>query len=476
MQAVTGRISLTVLLETLEDASTMGAEDSDLKHRLQERADRAQALEQQAAACLTPIHDASSGGARVDLAELEAMMQEGHSIGIKMDSLTELAAFVSAAKAWDQQAAFCLTGQEAQHAKHGKVQTPSLATVTELLQQHASLAVAVPHAQALLEKQQQAVSWVDSAVRALEHCNLQQHLPDVQAIVDSGLALNLEMPELTQLDSLVRAIQWNDRVRRAFGLPQPTLAKHGVTESPVKQSQHVGAEETGKQAATSVIQQEPLAADTSAEPMDSTGAQQTRMEPTQAGQMLAADTSTQPAQAVADQAESAETLAPAGPAELPAQHATSNHAEQATPQSATTSAQQIDAQPGHESQTLHRQPDQPNHVSQAVPHLANQPDAKRQVVHELPEASWHERVTLAEAEQLVEQGQQLPVEEALLHQLHTLTQIGQHWQVQVIGQTSREIIFTKLPASHTAGWRLVCTSILSHQLRQGLPDDLMAQP
>ena len=432
MQAVTGRISLTVLLETLEDASTMGAEDSDLKHRLQERADKAQALEQQAAACLTSIQTASTGAARVDLAELEALMQEGHSIGIKMDSLTELAAFVSAAKAWDQQAAFCLTGQEAQHAKRGKVQTPSLATVTELLQQHASLAVAVPHAQALLEKQQQAVSWVDSAVRALEHCNLQQHLPDVQAIVDSGLALNLEMPELTQLDSLVRAIQWNDRVRRAFGLPQAALAKQGVTDASAKR---VDTEETGKQAATSVIQQEPPAADASAEPMrvDSTGAHQTRMEPTQAGQTLTANTSTQPAQAVADQAESVKTSAPAGPAEVPTQHATSAHAEQATPQSATPSAQQTDAQPGHESQTLHQQRDQPNHVSQAVHQLANQPGASREVGHQRAEASWHERVTLAEAEQLVEQGQQLPVEEALLHQLHTLTQIGQHWQAQVIG-------------------------------------------
>lgn len=58
---MTGKISLAVLLETLEDAGSMGAEDSDLRVRLQERADKAKALEQQAAAYLDTIQQALDG-------------------------------------------------------------------------------------------------------------------------------------------------------------------------------------------------------------------------------------------------------------------------------------------------------------------------------------------------------------------------------------------------------------------------------
>ena len=118
------------------------------------------------------------------LDELEALVQEGQAIGIKMDSLAELAGRASLAKAWDQQAAACLTRDQPQHAQHAKhrkqIQTPSLATVTELLQQHDSLAVAVPHAADLLKKQRQALDWVSKAEKALQQSNPQQHSADVQ--------------------------------------------------------------------------------------------------------------------------------------------------------------------------------------------------------------------------------------------------------------------------------------------------------
>ena len=122
-----------------------------------------------------PLH-----ACRVPLADLEALVQEGQAIGIKMDSLTELAGMASAAQAWDQQAAFCLLRDQAQHAKHRKAAAPSLAVVTELLQQHDSLAEAVPHAADLLQKQQQALDWVSKADKALQQSDLQQHSSDVQ--------------------------------------------------------------------------------------------------------------------------------------------------------------------------------------------------------------------------------------------------------------------------------------------------------
>ena len=417
MQAVTGRISLSVLLETLEDANTMGVEDSHLKSRLQERADRAQTLEQQAAACLTAVQDKLPDGATVALADLEALVQEGQTIGIKMDSLTELVGLVSKAKAWDQQAEYCLTGHSAQHAKRGKVQTPTLATVTELLQQHASLAIAVPHAQALFEKQQQAISWVDTAVKALEHRNLQQHLPEVQAIVDTGLALNLQMPELTQLDSLVRAIQWNARVRKALGLPQSSPAKpaFAAPTGPAELPAQHGESNRDQPCVTSVGQlrsvksQQPSAATAPTEQMNLPGSQQDTL-PT-AAVPIATDT--------ADPGS-------AGPAELSAQL----HSSNLDPASGTEHAAAIpgiEQQPGHLTQFDM----QPNHGNEILHPGPTQAGVDNEMLHQMPTASWQDQVTLAEAEQLAEEGQQLPVEETLLHQLHTLLQIGQHWQVQV---------------------------------------------
>lgn len=121
---------------------------------------------------------------RVPLADLEALVQEGQAVGIRMDSLAELAGRVGLAKAWDQQAAACLTRDQPQHAQHAKhrkqFQTPSLATVTELLQQHDSLAIALPHAADLLKKQQQGLDWVSKAEKALQQSDLQQHSADVQ--------------------------------------------------------------------------------------------------------------------------------------------------------------------------------------------------------------------------------------------------------------------------------------------------------
>ena len=439
VQAVTGRISLSVLLETLEDANTMGVEDSDLKHRLQERADRAQALEQQAAACLTAVQEALPGGTRVALADLEALVQEGHTIGIKMDSLTELLGLVSSAKAWDQQAEFCLTGHKAQHAKRGKVQTPTLATVTELLQQHASLAIAVPHAQALFEKQQAAVSWLDSAVKALEHRNLQQHLPEVQAIVDSGLALNLQMPELTQLDSLVRAIHWNIRVRRALGLPQSSPGKPGSTTpaGPAELPAQHGNSSEDQPCATSAghlrsaesgqVDTQPQAlqmAGVSSEPMqtDESSAKQSHVATAHDARMNLPGTQHAPPTAAMPW-----VAAPglAGPAEVsPQLHSSNLNLSSGAEQAAAPAAVQ---QPGHLTQ-FEAQLDDGNEM---LPQVPTQPDVDSEMLQQLPTASWQDQVTLAEAEQLVEEGQQLPVEETLLHQLHTLLQIGQHWQVQV---------------------------------------------
>lgn len=401
----------------------MGAEDSEFKHKLQTRADRAQELDQQAAACLSSIHEVSSNHARPALAELEALVQEGQSIGVKMDSLTELAALVSAAKAWDQQAQFCLTGLEAQHAKHGKIQMPSLAQVTELLQQHSALAIAMPHAEALFEKQRQAVSWVDSAVKALEHRNLQQHLSDVQGIVDSGIALNLEMPELTQLDSLVRAIQWNAKVRGALGL----------TQAPVAAPLSGAGQTTANKEQTEALPTQPSGIQSSAD-----GAEPVHMERSitehpdvGAGNSSEIQGGAQQAQQAADQTAGGATAAPAGPAEPPAQHANSildapSNAGQAVLQPAVqpgSGPEPVDAR-----QTQHQLPVQSAHETQHQ--MPVQSAHGNNTEQQQGWATWQEQVTLAEAEQLVEQGQQLPVEETLLHQLHTLMQIGQHWQVQ----------------------------------------------
>lgn len=253
---MTGRTTLSALLEMLADAAAMGAAKSDLMDKLQSRADAAKAFEAKAAPCLATVGaaacaaivgaeastdlnraavtagfdteaagptmegDTSSAQTRVSLAALESLVQEGQGIGIKLDSLTDLTRLLNTARAWSQQAEFCLTGKEPQTTKHKKQhQRPSLEKVITLVHELQSMAVVLPHAEELCSKQQQAEHWVGRARQVLEQGNLGQNLPDVQALVDQGIAFGLEMPELTQLTALVKAIEWNSRVRMALRLP-----------------------------------------------------------------------------------------------------------------------------------------------------------------------------------------------------------------------------------------------------------------
>ena len=270
-QAVTGRTTLSFLLEMLAEAAAMGAGKSDLMDKLQLRADSARAFEAKAAPCLatveasaeavmvdaepatstTPVDASGASVDRVDtsaaavstssvdtpavgmvptgvttpssqkisLAELESLVQEGHSIGVKLDSPTDLTRLMNSARTWSQQAEYCLTGREPHPGKTKKHHPrPSLDKVTDLVSQLPTMAVTLPHAAELCERQHRALNWVDRARQVLEQGNLHQNLPEVQAIVEAGTALGLEMPELTHLDSLVKAIQWNTRVRTALSL------------------------------------------------------------------------------------------------------------------------------------------------------------------------------------------------------------------------------------------------------------------
>ena len=281
LQAVTGRITLTALLEMLADAAAMGAGKSDIMDKLQLRAANAKAFEAKAAPCLAAIEAAAAAAAstaadteaaapdeaadsavagatseavgsvastdtaaatdpastavdmrdaeaaavqvepaKVSLAELESLVQEGQAIGIKLDSLTDLSRLLNAAQAWSAQAEYCLTGKEPHITKHKRhIQRPSLEKVNGLVDELQHLPVVLPQAEDLCNRQQQALDWVNKATAVLHQGNLGQNLPDVQAIVGQGAAFGLEMPELTQLDALVRATEWNSRVKQALRLP-----------------------------------------------------------------------------------------------------------------------------------------------------------------------------------------------------------------------------------------------------------------
>lgn len=165
--------------------------------------------------------------AKLTLAELECLVQEGQAIGIKLDSLTDISRLLHTAQAWSQQAEHCLTGKEPHVGKHKRHQPrPSLQKVNSLMSELQYIAVLLPQAEALGKRQQAAHDWVDQAVRVLQQGNLGQHLSDVQAVVCQGAALGLEMPELTQLDALVRAIEWNSRVKQALRLPAYAVPGH----------------------------------------------------------------------------------------------------------------------------------------------------------------------------------------------------------------------------------------------------------
>lgn len=281
--------------------------------------------------------------AKISLAELESLVQEGQGIGVKLDSLTDLTRLLHTAQAWSQQADYCLTGKEPHSGKHKRPhQRPSLQKVTTLVSEMQHIAVLLPQAEDLCTRQQQAFNWVNKAASILQQGNLGQHLPDVQAVVHQGAALGLEMPELTQLDALVRAIEWNSRVKHALRLqmaPSPAVPA---------QQQFSAAEQLADAGGLAPMQQEGQGS---------------------APEVSQADCLSSMAGTEGDRG----SPAPAGPSvQAPASG--------------------------------------PAQVGGVVP--------------------WSERLTLSEAEALVEQGQELPVEPAVLQHLVELMECGQRWETQ----------------------------------------------
>ena len=385
----------------LADAAAMGAGKSDLMDKLQSRADAAHAFEAKAAPCLAAVEASTAAGAsthsadadidmsagevdkepaastssvdtasgppqKVSLAKLEALVQEGQGIGIKLDSLTDLTRLLNTARAWTQQAEYCLTGKEPQTAKNRKHhQRPSLGKATSLVDELQSLAVTLPHAEELCNKQQQALKWVDKAREVLEQGNLGQHLTDVQAVVGEGTALGLEMPELTQLDALVKAIQWNSQVRAALRLKPDDTAQTAMVAS----SHRVGHAQ---------------------HPAASRG-------------------SPAPAEALLDPPATSSIILATAPSSDDLSYA---------PEPQTGS----DYNPAASQQALADSVAQPGNSGQLGGAVQALPTGVRSLA---------ERLSLAEAEGLFEQGGELPVEASLLQRLQTLMETGQQWEAQV---------------------------------------------
>ena len=397
---MSGRITLSALLEMLADAAAMDAGKSDIMDKLQTRADNAKAFEARAAPCLAAVEaaaaactaaameaaaptaaadtkeaqesataaDASvtmvdtdgstaaadSGApgsaalqaqpAKITLAELESLVQDGQAIGIKLDSLTELTRLLHTARAWSQQAEYCLTGKEPHIGKHKRNQPqPSLQKVNSLVSELQYFAVLLPQAEDLCKRQQEACNWVEKAARVLQQDNLGRHLPDVQAVVHQGAAFALEMPELTQLDALVRAIEWNNQVKQALRLS--TAPPHAVLAQQQQQQVTAQPPEANK---LQVMQQESQSA---------------------LPEVLKAEASTVVGRPEGDRG----SPFPAGP-----------------------SAQASGSGPYQNGKAI----------------------------------SMPERLTLSEAEVLAEQGQNLPVDPAALQDLVELVEGGQRWEMQ----------------------------------------------
>lgn len=416
-QAVTGRTTLSALLDMLAEAAAMGAGKSDLMDKLQSRADSARAFETKAAPCLatveasfpaapvyamdttsaaavqstpvldseaaadstlgvdtaaaesTPVVDAANAALRkVSLAELEALVQEGQGIGIKLDSLTDLTRLLNSARAWAQQAEFCLTGKELHTAKNKKhPQRPSLEQATSLMAELPGMAVVLPLAEELCSKQQQAMEWVDKARGVLEQGNLGQRLGHVQAVVDEGTAFGLQMPELTQLDALVRAIQWNSMARSALRLA-PEVGVQSVPDGSIIQGQ------------------------------DGAQAQTAQESHSHRGSPAPAGPSPDP------------SIPPPSASDLPLQQQTSQ-----------LQVSSSDAHPGSQ---------QTGASSAAPPNSLTSGGAQGLPMCTAGVTPLAERLTLAEAEELFEQGGELPVEEPVLQRLQVLVETGLQWEAQ----------------------------------------------
>ena len=217
-------------------------------------------------------------------------------------------------------------------------------------------------------------------------------LLDAQAVVDQGSALGLEMPELTELDAVVRAIRWNSTVSAALGLP---VASPSAAPLPAPQ-------------ATEEVQ----AAEAASHTVDKTQLPSTSMaQPDALQQPKAASGDSAKAQTESEEVTPEDKAGgPANPSPDPIKRLNFN-SQPPTPSGSAAVPQQSLAASGQTDAQL----DSTQAAGVATARVVKPA----------------ERLTLEEAEGLLEEGKELPVEERLLEQLVQLVDAGQQWEAQV---------------------------------------------
>jgi hypothetical protein len=101
LQAVSGKVTLSALIDMLEDAAELGAEEGAIAQHLADRLDTAKAFDARAIAFVTGAEAAIETGdnhGKPTMEEVDELIAEGRSINIKLDSLTQAESMLNAAR------------------------------------------------------------------------------------------------------------------------------------------------------------------------------------------------------------------------------------------------------------------------------------------------------------------------------------------------------------------------------------------
>ncbi|KAK9819859.1 hypothetical protein WJX72_003401 [[Myrmecia] bisecta] len=249
-KALSGRFTLTALLETLEDAPAYGAAQTDLARNLQAKADKAQEWDASATAFFAAVEAAAAaaqqgtagslgqangdalGGQRA--VELEALVEAGKGVAVKLESLTKANQLLNAANNWLRQAQRCLVeGYEPEDQ-------PSLSQIEKLIDASENLSVSMAETALLVAKRDQARAWISKAQTVLDEPSSQDVLETLQALVEEGGAVELQMDELEELQRRILALGWAKKTRHLLAAAAAAARPQSRATHHHQHAQHAG--------------------------------------------------------------------------------------------------------------------------------------------------------------------------------------------------------------------------------------------
>eukprot|EP00884_Botryococcus_braunii_P010330 jgi/Botrbrau1/19299/Bobra.0073s0042.1 len=274
-KALNGRPLLAILMEKREEAIAMEVQDSELGQALESRIATAMAWDERASTFL-----AAAGGpleACPSLHDLQDIVAGGLEVGCKMESLARLEGLLASSGDWTQRAAALVTSDLARRPLRER---PTLPDLEAMLESGKALGIRMAQIRALSSKIAQAEDWTARVKQLIDTPISYAHQDSLQELLDEGQGLGLQMDELHDLEERLHILDWNQRARKmllasALSVKAATAAAKAAAAKPklaVLVSPSEGSETAAPAAALLPSAHAAKPADAKARAQDSPGA------------------------------------------------------------------------------------------------------------------------------------------------------------------------------------------------------------